>query len=174
MKIVSIVSARPNFMKTAPIVARSTRPWSVGHPLVHTGQHSSPRRPRSSSSTSGYPETGRASVRGRRNARGANGGRSLVGVERDLLAVRAASCFVVVGDVNEHRWRFSALAGGEARSACGARRGRACGRATGRCPRKSTGSSPTASPICSSRRLARRRREPSSRGRKPGSHLPCG
>jgi len=38
VKIMSIVSARPNFMKIAPFV-RALRGHSVDHVLVHTGQH---------------------------------------------------------------------------------------------------------------------------------------
>lgn len=40
MKILSIVGARPNFVKIAPIVrALATRPDTFEHRLVHTGQH---------------------------------------------------------------------------------------------------------------------------------------
>ena len=40
MKVVSIVGARPNFMKVAPIVRAFDRhPHSFDHRLVHTGQH---------------------------------------------------------------------------------------------------------------------------------------
>ena len=39
-KIVSVVGTRPNFMKTAPIVAAlAERPDEFAHVLVHTGQH---------------------------------------------------------------------------------------------------------------------------------------
>jgi UDP-N-acetylglucosamine 2-epimerase (non-hydrolysing) len=38
--VVSIVGARPNFMKTAPVIAElRRRAPDVGHTLVHTGQH---------------------------------------------------------------------------------------------------------------------------------------
>src|SRR3954471_15991698 len=43
MKVLSVVGARPNFVKTAPVVSelRRSRPdWS--HVLVHTGQHYDP------------------------------------------------------------------------------------------------------------------------------------
>src|SRR3954449_1590497 len=43
MKVLSVVGARPNFVKTAPVVSelRRRRPdWS--HVLVHTGQHYDP------------------------------------------------------------------------------------------------------------------------------------
>src|SRR3712207_9365916 len=39
--VMSVVGTRPNFMKTAPVVAalsRASRP--IAHTLVHTGQHS--------------------------------------------------------------------------------------------------------------------------------------
>jgi UDP-N-acetylglucosamine 2-epimerase (non-hydrolysing) len=40
LRIVSVVGARPNFMKTVPVVARLTeRPEDFEHVLVHTGQH---------------------------------------------------------------------------------------------------------------------------------------
>src|SRR3954466_524091 len=39
-KILSVVGTRPNFMKTAPIVAQlAGRPDEFEHVLVHTGQH---------------------------------------------------------------------------------------------------------------------------------------
>ena len=39
-KILSVVGTRPNFMKTAPIVAAlARRPDEFAHVLVHTGQH---------------------------------------------------------------------------------------------------------------------------------------
>src|SRR6478672_8879969 len=39
-KILSVVGTRPNFMKTAPIVAElAARPDEFTHVLVHTGQH---------------------------------------------------------------------------------------------------------------------------------------
>jgi UDP-N-acetylglucosamine 2-epimerase (non-hydrolysing) len=39
-KILSVVGTRPNFMKTAPIVAElAARPDALSHVLVHTGQH---------------------------------------------------------------------------------------------------------------------------------------
>src|ERR1700723_3329621 len=48
MKIMSVVGARPNFMKAAPIVAaiadrnRVGGPGGIEHVLVHTGQHYDP------------------------------------------------------------------------------------------------------------------------------------
>ncbi len=40
LKIISVVGARPNFMKIAPIVAVMDRyPMAIDHLLVHTGQH---------------------------------------------------------------------------------------------------------------------------------------
>src|SRR3712207_4829268 len=39
-KVVSVVGARPNFMKTAPVIAAlRARPEGIEHVLVHTGQH---------------------------------------------------------------------------------------------------------------------------------------
>ena len=38
--VMSVVGARPNFMKTAPVIAAlARRPDPVRHTLVHTGQH---------------------------------------------------------------------------------------------------------------------------------------
>src|SRR3954464_3032131 len=38
--VLSVVGARPNFMKTAPVIAAlARRPVQVRHTLVHTGQH---------------------------------------------------------------------------------------------------------------------------------------
>src|SRR4051795_6709364 len=38
--VLSVVGARPNFMKTAPVIsALARRPDPVRHTLVHTGQH---------------------------------------------------------------------------------------------------------------------------------------
>lgn len=39
MRILSVVGARPNFMKIAPIVSELRRVSDVSHRLVHTGQH---------------------------------------------------------------------------------------------------------------------------------------
>lgn len=40
MKIMSIVGARPNFVKIAPLITALRRyPLQVEHCLVHTGQH---------------------------------------------------------------------------------------------------------------------------------------
>src|ERR1700757_4652540 len=40
MRILSVVGARPNFMKVAPIIkALGARPQHAQHYLVHTGQH---------------------------------------------------------------------------------------------------------------------------------------
>ena len=50
MKIVSVVGARPNFMKVAPL-CRALKAYSrVEHVLVHTGQHYDVRMSGSSSS----------------------------------------------------------------------------------------------------------------------------
>src|SRR3712207_1831449 len=38
--VMSVVGARPNFMKTAPVIAAlARRPGAPRHTLVHTGQH---------------------------------------------------------------------------------------------------------------------------------------
>jgi UDP-N-acetylglucosamine 2-epimerase (non-hydrolysing) len=39
MRILSVVGARPNFMKIAPVVSELRRVPEVEHCLVHTGQH---------------------------------------------------------------------------------------------------------------------------------------
>jgi len=39
MRILSVVGARPNFMKIAPVVSELRRVSEVSHRLVHTGQH---------------------------------------------------------------------------------------------------------------------------------------
>lgn len=39
MKIVTVVGARPQFIKTAPVIAAANRQPGVQHALVHTGQH---------------------------------------------------------------------------------------------------------------------------------------
>ncbi len=39
MRIISVVGARPNFMKIAPLVAECARVPGISHLLVHTGQH---------------------------------------------------------------------------------------------------------------------------------------
>jgi len=38
-RIVSVVGARPNFMKIAPLESELTRYRSLHHMTVHTGQH---------------------------------------------------------------------------------------------------------------------------------------
>jgi UDP-N-acetylglucosamine 2-epimerase (non-hydrolysing) len=42
MRIISVVGARPNFMKIAPLVAECARVPGISHLLVHTGQHYDP------------------------------------------------------------------------------------------------------------------------------------
>ena len=39
MRILSVVGARPNFMKIAPVVAELRRVPTIQHCLVHSGQH---------------------------------------------------------------------------------------------------------------------------------------
>jgi UDP-N-acetylglucosamine 2-epimerase (non-hydrolysing) len=39
MKILSVVGARPNFMKIAPVVAELRHVPEIQHLLVHSGQH---------------------------------------------------------------------------------------------------------------------------------------
>jgi len=39
MRILSVVGARPNFMKIAPVVSELRQVSGVSHRLVHTGQH---------------------------------------------------------------------------------------------------------------------------------------
>jgi len=43
MKVLSVVGARPNFVKTAPVIAELRRRGEIEHVLVHTGQHYDPR-----------------------------------------------------------------------------------------------------------------------------------
>ena len=38
-RVLSVVGTRPNFMKTAPVVAAIARRGGIEHVLVHTGQH---------------------------------------------------------------------------------------------------------------------------------------
>ena len=42
MVVLSVVGARPNFMKLAPVARALARRTSVRHPVVHTGQHYDP------------------------------------------------------------------------------------------------------------------------------------
>ena len=39
MRLLSVVGARPNFMKIAPIVSELKKFPDIGHCLVHSGQH---------------------------------------------------------------------------------------------------------------------------------------
>ena len=39
MKIISVVGARPNFMKIAPFIKEVSKHSYIHHKLIHTGQH---------------------------------------------------------------------------------------------------------------------------------------
>jgi UDP-N-acetylglucosamine 2-epimerase (non-hydrolysing) len=63
MKIMSVVGARPNFMKIAPFIKEIEKfnsnhhsPFTIHHLLVHTGQHYDDRMSKSFFKSLGIPD----------------------------------------------------------------------------------------------------------------------
>lgn len=96
-RLTVVVGARPNFMKTAPVV-RALRALEADVRLLHTGQHYDPEMSGVFVAQLGMPEPdvflGVGSGR-----HGAQTARALEGIEDDLLAWRP-DMVVVPGDVN--------------------------------------------------------------------------
>lgn len=99
MKFLSIVGARPNFMKVAPILAAiRARPEPIEHLLVHTGQHYDHQMSDSFFTDLGMPwpdlnlEVG-SSSHAQQTAR------VMMALEQPLTDFRP-DCLIVVGDVN--------------------------------------------------------------------------
>ena len=55
MKIISVVGARPNFMKISPFIKEINKHHYINHKLIHTGQHYDDRMSRSFFETLAIP-----------------------------------------------------------------------------------------------------------------------
>ncbi|KXK57467.1 MAG: UDP-N-acetylglucosamine 2-epimerase [Chlorobi bacterium OLB7] len=144
MTIISVVGARPNFMKAAPVKHAFDRVDGVRHLLVHTGQHYDPNMSDVffNDLGMGKPDLFLGVGSGSHAEQTA---RVMVEFEKVCIAERPA-IVIVYGDVNStmaaaivaknsiSRWLTSS---------------QACGVLTGGCRRRSTGLSPTPSPISS-------------------------
>ena len=152
--VVSVVGARPNFMKTAP-GDRGARPATGPGPSTRSSTRASTTTTRcrgSSSSELGVGEPGPHARRRLGVARGAD--RAGDGAPRAGPRARAARRRARPGR-RELDGRGGARRG-QARHPGRPHRGRACARSTARCPRRSTGSSPTSSRACCSSTRPRR------------------
>ena len=151
--VLSVVGARPNFMKIAPIVAELQRRGDeFASVLVHTGQHYD------DAMSSLFLERARRrrarlhAGRRVRLARPADGARD--GAPRARAAGGRTRHRARAGRRQLHaRGEPGGIASSASRSAT-SRRG--CGASTGRCRRRSTGSSPTRCPTCCSSTRPRR------------------
>lgn len=109
MKIISVVGARPNFMKIAPFIravekhntttpAGSQAPLPVKHLLVHTGQHYDDRMSKAFFEELGIPEADiNLGVGSGTHAQQV--GQTMIAFE-DVLQSEKADWVIVVGDVN--------------------------------------------------------------------------
>lgn len=105
MKVISVVGARPNFMKIAPLV-RAIRDYNtrhngqpaIDHLLVHTGQHYDDRMSRAFFEELGIPEADMNLEIGS-GSHAAQVGNTMIAFEKVVSEVRP-DWVVVVGDVN--------------------------------------------------------------------------
>lgn len=103
IKIISVVGARPNFMKIAPFI-RAIDSWNLTHPqaikhmLVHTGQHYDDRMSRVFFDTLGIPDAA-VNLGVGSGSHAEQAGLTMIAFEKVLLAEQP-DWVVVVGDVN--------------------------------------------------------------------------
>jgi UDP-N-acetylglucosamine 2-epimerase (non-hydrolysing) len=99
IKIVSVVGARPNFMKIAPVLAAMAQhPGRFEHRLVHTGQHYDDRMSNAFFQDLGMPRPDYNLEVGS-GTHAEQTGKVMIAVE-PLLQEFAPDCVIVVGDVN--------------------------------------------------------------------------
>ena len=131
MKIMSVVGARPNFMKIAPLCRELAKHPEVEHILVHTGQHYDYRMSESFFSDLGIPAPD-VHLNIGSGTHAEQVGRTMIEFEKVVRAGKP-DWIVVVGDVNATC--ACSLVAKKDRKACRVYedrgRGNACG---GRCP----------------------------------------
>ncbi len=103
MKIVSVVGARPNFMKIAPFIRaveeyNTTMEDKIGHTLVHTGQHYDDRMSRSFFEALNIPEAD-INLGVGSGTHAEQVGQTMIEFEKVLRDIKP-DWVVVVGDVN--------------------------------------------------------------------------
>ncbi|MBK5210890.1 MAG: UDP-N-acetylglucosamine 2-epimerase (non-hydrolyzing) [Coriobacteriia bacterium] len=99
MKIISIVGARPNFMKIAPFChAISASPTSIEHLLVHTGQHYDDKMSEAFFTSLSIPAAD-INLGVGSGTHAEQVGRTMIAIERVLIEEQP-DWVVVVGDVN--------------------------------------------------------------------------
>jgi len=98
MKIVSVVGARPNFMKIAPFIREVKKQPQITHVLVHTGQHYDDRMSKSFFDTLGIPQADINLGIGS-GTHGEQLGNTMIAFEKVLVAEKP-DWVIVLGDVN--------------------------------------------------------------------------
>src|SRR6056297_2818351 len=105
MKVISVVGARPNFMKIAPLVRairtrqeNGCREADVEHLLVHTGQHYDDRMSRSFFQSLGLPEAD-VNLGIGSGSHAEQVGKTMIAFE-EVVRREKPEWVVVVGDVN--------------------------------------------------------------------------
>lgn len=98
MKILSVVGARPNFVKIAPLLVEMRRRGGIAHVLVHTGQHYEREMSGQLFEDLGIPEPD-FNLEVGSGPHGAQTGEIMKRIEPVIDEARP-DCVVVVGDVN--------------------------------------------------------------------------
>ena len=98
MKIISVVGARPNFMKIAPFCRELTKHPEIKHILVHTGQHYDVRMSDSFFADLGIPEPD-VHLNIGSGSHAEQVGRTMIEFEK-VVRTEQPDWIVVVGDVN--------------------------------------------------------------------------
>ena len=98
MKIVSVVGARPNFMKIAPFIQQINQHKDIEHILVHTGQHYDDRMSKLFFDSLGIPEAD-INLEIGSGSHAEQVGNTMIAFEK-VLEVQKPDWVVVVGDIN--------------------------------------------------------------------------
>jgi len=98
MKILSVVGARPNFIKIMPLVRAIRAHPAVQHVLVHTGQHYAPEMSEVFFAELGIPQPD-VNLEVGSGSHGYQIGQTMIAFEKPLLDYRP-DWVIVVGDVN--------------------------------------------------------------------------